>query len=192
MFGIGRDRSEIVVLDELLSEKLKAASSTAADGPSAPEEDLGLRTRLEFIRNQFVGPMGNYTRFGGWYGFAFSLISLAALTAGVVSSGVAAGWSAAHWARWTILVLGLVTAASSVVNQVWRPGQKSTSRTRGGNSLRREGWEFLTDRGAYERLGFEEAWGHFVDTVSAIVRQAEEIDETPPPEIAALTGSRKE
>jgi hypothetical protein len=188
VLGIGRDRREVLVLSELLAAKLTAGGETGAAGLSrGVEDERRLRTRLQFVQHQFAAPMANYTRFGGWYGFAFTLISLAALTAGIVSSGIAAGWSAAHWARWTILVLGLVTAAASVINQIWRPGQKSTSRTRGGNSLRREAWEFLNDRGAYENLNFEEAWGHFVDAVSAIVRQAEEIDETPTPEIAALT-----
>lgn len=179
------------MLGELIAEKLQAESTRIDFGPAdEAERDLKLRTRLEFVRHQFAAPMANYTRFGGWYGFAFTVISLAALTAGVVSSGIAAGWSEAHWARWTILVLGLVTAAASVINQVWRPGQKSTSRTRGGNSLRREAWEFLSGRGAYEKLDSDDAWAQFVDAVSVIVRQAEEIDETPPPEITALSGPR--
>lgn len=187
MLGIGRDQKEVPVLTELLSAKVRA-NTLVADPAVEPEEDLKVRPRLEFVRLQFADPMGNYTRFGGWYGIAFTLISLAALTAGVVSSGIAAGWSDANWARWTILILGLVTAAASVINQVWRPGQKSISRTRGGNALRREAWDFVHDRGAYEGLEFEAGWGHFVDAVSAIVRQAEEVDETPPPEIAALSG----
>jgi hypothetical protein len=193
VFGIGRDKHEISVLRELLSAKLRA--ETVPDIPGAAdgvESDRRLKTRLEFVQHQFAAPMANYTRFGGWYGFAFTLISLAALAAGVVSSGVAAGWSGADWARWTILVLGLVTAAASVLNQVWRPGQKSTSRTRGGNALRREAWEFLNDRGTYAELNVEDAWGHFVDAVSVIVRQAEEIDETPAPEITALSGQGRD
>jgi hypothetical protein len=93
--------------------------------------------------------MRNYTRWGGWYGLAFTVLSVEALAAGLASSGIAAGWSGAHWARWTILVLGLVAAVSAVVNQVWRPGQKASSRTKGGNALRREAWEYLNDRNRY-------------------------------------------
>src|ERR1041385_786306 len=88
LLGVGRDRHEIGVLQRLLMSKLEA-NLAPPGGPAQADADVGLllQTRLEFIRLQFGGPMTNYTRFGGWYGFAFTVISLAALTAGIVSSG---------------------------------------------------------------------------------------------------------
>jgi uncharacterized membrane protein YcjF (UPF0283 family) len=186
VLGIGRDRAEVEVLTSLLIEKVVSGRDTGqVMTVAATRETLSERAatdpQLAFVKLQFAAPMRNYTRWGGWYGLAFTVLSVAALVAGLASSGIAAGWSEAHWARWTILVLGLIAAVSAVVNQVWRPGQKSSSRTKGGNALRREAWEYLNDRNRYTDLDHNEAFGLFVDQVAAIVREAEEIDETPPP-----------
>jgi Protein of unknown function (DUF4231) len=185
MFGVGRDPAEVGTLEKLLSDRVShetydrqgstiGTTETAIDDPA-------LDVRLKFINLQFAAPMRNYTRWGGWYAAAFTALSLAALVSGLTSSGIAAGWSSAHWARWTILLLGLVAAISAVLNQVWRPGQKSSSRTKGGNALRREAWEYLNRIGRYQDLQAEPAFALFATQVSAIVRGAEEVDEALPP-----------
>jgi hypothetical protein len=188
MWTIGRDPGEVKTLERLLTAKIERSVAASAGGSASPlllDADAAeeLRdTRVEFARLQFCSPMGNYTRWGGWYGVAFTVLSLAALVAGLASSGIAAGWSEADWARWWILGLGLVAAVAAAVNQVWKPGQKSASRTRGGNALRREAWDYLNDLGRYEELKSspQEAFGLFANQVSAIVRAAEEVDEEAP------------
>jgi hypothetical protein len=37
------------------------------------------------------------------------LLSLGVIVTGLASSGIAAGWNKAGWARWSILALGVVT-----------------------------------------------------------------------------------
>jgi hypothetical protein len=181
VLGIGRSPEEVKKLEALIANKIEAAQKDAADGAGGFKQRPDVvERRLEFVRLQFADPMRNYTRFGGWYSIAFTLLSLAALVSGLASSGIAAGWSEASWARWTILTLGIVAAAAAVVNQAWKPGQKSAARARGGNALRREAWEFLLERGPYIERGADEGFGLFADRVAAIVRASEEVDEEVP------------
>lgn len=179
MLGIGRDPHEIEVLHHLLVDKIRS-SREPLSSTTAPLENLSGDAQTAFVEFQFKAPMRNYTRWAGWYGFAFTVLSLAALVAGLASSGIAAGWSDAPWARWTILVLGLVAAVSAVITQVWRPGQKASSRAVGGNALRREAWDYLNDLGKYEELQPDARFSRFAVEVSAIVRAAEAVDEQVP------------
>jgi hypothetical protein len=181
VFGIGRDSGEVAVLETLLQRKIDADLPRHRGNGAAPSDVEEME--VEFVKLQFGAPMRNYTRWGGWYGVGFTFLSLAALISGLASSGIAAGWNNAHWERWSILVLGLVAAVAAVINQVWRPGQKSAGRTKGGNALRREAWEYLGGRGPYANVEDpEEAFRLFSDQVSKIVRAAEEIDEVVPSE----------
>lgn len=117
----------------------------ASAGPSGE-----LQRYDAFLEFRYGGHLGNYRTFAGKYSFAFGMLSVSAIASGLLSSGIAAGWSNADWARWTILILGLIAGISAAMNQLWRPGQKAASRMRGANALTSEGWAYLNSRGVYQ------------------------------------------
>lgn len=72
-------------------------------------------------------------------------------------------------------------AVAGLINWSWKPGQKATSRTRGADSLRAEGWAFVHSRGRYSDVeDVREAFGLFVDEVGAIAKAAATVDEAGP------------
>lgn len=169
----GDDPAETDVLEHLVRARLAGG---LPHGPDDTAVDLG--ADAAFLEFGFGSHLRNYRAFAGKYGFAFAFLSIVGVAAGVISSGIAAGWSGASRSRWAILVLGLLVALAAAINQVWRPGEKSVSRMRGANALRNEGWAFVHKRGRYRLLADDrEAFGLFVDEVFRIVGEAAVVDE---------------
>jgi hypothetical protein len=174
------------------SKKAAATSSAAGDPPEIERLTKLMLQRIgdqpeardeDFLKYRFAAPLRNYRTWGGWYGFAFTVLSVGTIAAGLGSSGIVAGWDSATWARWTILVLGLLGGVMTAINQLWRPGQKSTSRMRGANALCSEGWAFIQERGKYRNGNAQnprEAFGKFVDEVTKIVQLTVAVDGNEP------------
>jgi hypothetical protein len=162
----GDDPTEPGRLAELIAARLR-------------EERPGMDVDDAFLHYCFRHPLENFRSFAGKYGWAFALLSLATIGAGLVTSGIAAAdWAAETWGRIVILVLGLVAGIAATTNQIWRPGDKSTSRMRGANALRTEAWALLERRGRYRTaVDDREAFGLFVDEVSRILQQTAAVDE---------------
>jgi hypothetical protein len=163
-------------LERLIAVRLRDAAS---QGDPASIEQV-LERHAAFLRYRFGGHLRNYRYFAGKYALAFTVLSLAVIASGFASSGIAAGWNGASWARGTILGLGLVAGIAAAINQIWRPGEKAISRMRGANALCAEAWAFLECRGRYRQAtGDNEGFGLFVDEVLRIVQQASAVDESP-------------
>jgi hypothetical protein len=187
--GVGDDPHEPRELERLIAEKLRAGgiiqspSVTTLEGKGA---EAPLDADTSFLKYRFGDQLRNYRRWGGPYAFAFMAFSLGVIVTGLASSGIAAGWNKAHWARWSILILGIVTGVLTAINQLWRPGQKGVSRTKGANLLCREGWSFLRDRGRYEDIHDpRQAWTLFMNEVEKITAMVAAIDEAEPKPLAA-------
>jgi hypothetical protein len=131
-----------------------------------------------FLEYQFVGHFKDYRKRAGSYGLAFTLLSITVIGTSLFSSGIAAGWSHTSWARWVILLFSLAAGIAAGVNQFWRPGEKSASRTRGASTLSYEGWNFVEDRGRYRLAKSDgDAFGLFVDEVLRVVQETAAVDE---------------
>jgi hypothetical protein len=170
----GDHPEEPAILEELLEARVAATLPRK-------DRDEALRRHKAFLHYRFGGHLRNYRTFGGKYAMAFGVLSVAIIVAGLASSGIAAGWSNASWARWTILSLGLVGGVAAAVNQIWRPGEKGASRMKGANMLCAEAYAYLERRGRYHprRSGEDgaETFGLFVDEVLRIIQQAAVVDE---------------
>jgi hypothetical protein len=128
-----------------------------------------------FLEHRFAEPLRSYRASAPRLRWIFNLLSVLGIAAGVISSGVAAGWSGAEWARIMFIVLGLVTATSATLIQIWRPGQQAAARERAADALMAEGWAFIQRRGRYKpKDGQDSAVGTFVDEVMRIGSQAAE------------------
>jgi hypothetical protein len=184
----GDDPSESRVLEDLLRRKVRrAVESSSHRGQSESHPDHGGLTDEAvarynaFLKYQYGERLRNYRFFAGKYSFAFTILSVSAIASGGLSAGIAAGWSEASWARWTILILGVVAATAAATIQLWRPGQKAASRMRGANALTSEGWAYLNDRGAYRAKNEGDALDVFVDEVARILQIVAAVDEELPP-----------
>jgi len=165
---IGDDPAEIDVLERAILGRLREAGVL-----QQADED--------FVHYRFANQLRNYWSWNGLYAFAFVVVTIGVLVTSLASSSIAAGWSHHDWARWTILALGLVGGVASLINWAWRPGDKGTSRTRGRNALRREGWAFVERRGRYlEVEDVRAAFGVFVDEVENIAQTTSAVDEAGP------------
>jgi len=168
----GDDPREAMILEDLLREKVREAVDTQtpaerADRPLTPSDvttvaDRGdkepgrtgeLRRYDAFLTFQYGGHLRNYRTFAE---------------------------NDAHWARWTILILGLIAGISAAMNQLWRPGQKAASRMRGANALTSEGCPYLIARGVYQGKNKRDALDVFVDQVDRIVEVAAAVDQELP------------
>jgi hypothetical protein len=103
------------------------------------------------------------------------MLSLATIAAGLASSVLASATS--HPSKLAIGILGLVVGVLTAVNQIWNPSKRSGTRFQAAYALRREGWDFVNDRGRYAKLGLETRLGAFIDEVSRIHRGTESVDE---------------
>lgn len=117
------------------------------------------------IRHLTVAPREN---------IAFGSLSIVSVAAGVAVSSLADNQD-------VVFGLGLLIAASSAANQVWKFGPRSAVRFRSGNALRQEGWDFVMGRGRYiTAKDNEEAWKAFYDVVWQIERASDAMVEADP------------
>jgi hypothetical protein len=164
-------RSEGEQLRSFLVARLDGSASGAESGQRRPEE------LAAFLQHRFAEPLRHYRRGERFCRWGFGVLSVAGIAAGVISSGVAAGWSKSEWARIVILVAGLIAATSATIMQIWRPGPKAAARARAADALIAEGWAFINGRGRYAAANTEpSAVDVFVEELMRIGMQVSEVD----------------
>lgn len=162
-------------------------------GRDRREEAACLRLRIEekassvirdanwldcFLTYRFEIPLRRHGWRGPWYGRAFTYLSVAAIAAGVASSAISSQGSDGSL-RWVVFSLGLVVAIATAMNQLWKPAQRSVGAYRAGNALRREGWDYVNDRGRYRKVQGDRksAFDTLIDQIRDIQAQVDSIDE---------------
>jgi hypothetical protein len=138
---------------------------------------LGDKRFRSFVEYRWQRPFQYGFKWGRWYGLAFSALSLLAIAAGLGSSAIVTAGGEGGWWTVVVAVLGLVVGVSAAVNQIWRPAQRSVARHQSVNALRREGWDFVCDRGRYKDKWGTEGVDLFIDEIGRILRPVEAIDE---------------
>lgn len=161
-FGRAR-QPEADCLTGQIAEKARAENAY-------PDVDLDC-----FLAHRFHEPLLKYGASGPLYGRAFTVLSVSVVAAGFASSAISANSSTAEDWRWVLIVLGLLVALFTAVNQLWKPGMRSVGNYRAGNALRREGWDYVFDRGRYEER--KEGFHLFLDAIKEIQSQVDAIDE---------------
>jgi hypothetical protein len=140
--------------------------------------DDATRRELEAFDNwlffQFHAPLVRDAVAGPAFGKTATAIAVVTIVAGLTSSGLAA---TGEGAKIVVVALGIVVGVLSGINQTWRPSQRSVVRYQAAFALRREGWDFLRDRGRYTRLDPQIRVAAFVDEVTRIHRAVELVDE---------------
>lgn len=129
-----------------------------------------------FVHHRFWRPFRYSIKAEKWYGIGFSALTVVVIAGGLTSSVLAGAPGNNDVA---IAVLGIVVAIAAAVNRLWRPGLRAVVRSRTANSLRREGWNFVSGRGRYQDLQPPARLDVFIDAVEEINVAAEVVDETP-------------
>jgi hypothetical protein len=171
---------EAVQLARLVQSKAERALE------SAPEDSVpaGRANALEaWVRYRFLGPLDLDAKAGPSYGGAASLLGVATIGAGLASSTIA-GVGDGVWADATIGALGVTVGVLTAINQIWRPGTRSVARYQSAFGLRREGWDYVHDRGRYENLGPMAQLDLLIDEIGRTNLVVEAVDR------AALSGDR--
>lgn len=159
-------RSEADCLQKKIAKK-------AAEEAGREEKELCC-----YLHHRFEEPLVKYGRRGPLYGRAFTFLSVTVIAAGFGSSAIsAAGQEPTEFLRWAVFGLGVLVSLFTAINQLWKPGLRSVGSYRAGNSLRREGWDFVFNRGRYQLAKANQAFDLFVDQVREIQSQADAIDE---------------
>jgi hypothetical protein len=158
-------RHEPVELTKLVSRKAKDI-----------EDDASFE---RFVRHRFGRPFEHSVRWSFRYSTAFTALTIVVIAGGVTSSVLAA--LPGHEGDLVIAVLGVLVAVTAAVNRLWRPGARAVLRHRTANALRREGWSFVCDQGAYGAAESNPI-DLFFEEVERINMPAEAIDEQEPDE----------
>lgn len=168
-------------LDEAECLREKIARKAATDG-KREEKELDC-----YLQHRFEEPLVKYGRRGPLYGRAFTFLSITVVAAGFGSSAISVAQqdNPTEFLRWTVFGLGVLVSLFTAINQLWKPGLRSVGSYRAGNSLRREGWNFVFNRGPYRTAKANEAFDLFIDQIGEIQSQVDAIDEVQ----AEVTGS---
>jgi hypothetical protein len=152
--------------------RAKIARKAATDGKQ-DEEEL-----LCYLKHRFEEPLVKYGRRGPLYGRAFTFLSITVVAAGFGSSAISVAQdNPTEFLRWAVFGLGVLVSLFTAINQLWKPGLRSVGSYRAGNSLRREGWNFVFNRGPYRKAEGNEAFDLFIDQIGDIQSQVDAIDE---------------
>lgn len=115
-------------------------------------------SREKFVQSRFQQRMASHLTRAPWLGNAHTAIGVIAISGGVAASTLAASGNA-HSA--IVVVLGLVVAAVTAMNQIFKFAKRSVVRFRAGNELRHEAWDFILGKGRYMDKSPEDAFGAF-------------------------------
>jgi hypothetical protein len=129
---------------------------------------------IKFVRSRFRDRMVSHLSIAPWHGFAFSTLSLISIAGAVAISSLAASGDTTSG---LVVALGLLIAATTAMNQIWQFQKRSTTRFRAGNSLRQEGWDYVTKQGRYAMCEPGDSFGIFYDAVWRIEAPADAISE---------------
>lgn len=174
-------------LEERIKEKAKAqihavASSDANTHAHAGDKGDAERELAAFddwLHFRFRESLERDAKAGPAFGKASTAIGVTTIGAGLGSSAAAGAWG--DDATLPVAALGILVGILTAINQIWRPSQRSIARYQAAFALRREGWDFVQDRGRYERLKPEVRLGALVDEVTRIHRAVESVDEASSP-----------
>ena len=157
-------------LHGLLAEKLGGADL------SVPEPQR--LARIGWLQHRFTDALEVDAAAGPSFGRASTALAVMTAAAGLAASaltGLGNDWEE------VVIVLGILVGVLTTINQVWGPSQRSVARYQAAYALRREGWNFLHDRGRYETLTPEQRLGAFMDEVNRIHDAVESIDASSQP-----------
>jgi Protein of unknown function (DUF4231) len=175
---IGKDEAE--TLKNLILEKAKAEGTGPSDAIGQAPGEVGHAPSTDslerFMSYRFAEPLETNARKGPRYGWAFTLISVATITLGLVSSALA-GSGPDETAEMVIVVLGVLVGVLTGINQLARPGQRSVARYQAAHTMRREGWDYVHDSGRYRLLDPSERLVTFIEEIARINRIVEAMDE---------------
>jgi hypothetical protein len=160
-------------LHDRILEKIRSGPPA---GPAAPPDGGSFADWLQY---RFLAPLVRDAVAAPAYGKSATLIGAGTIGAGLGSSALAS--FSDDVATTAVAVLGIVVGLLGAITQIWRPAQRSVTRYQAAFSLRREGWDFLQDRGRYERLKPEHRLAAFIDEVNRIHRAVEQVDEATSP-----------
>lgn len=130
----------------------------------------------EFVRHRFHRPLAYSVKWSIRYEWAFTILSIAVIAGGLLSSALAAAPGGGN--DTLIVAVGLTIAVVAAVNRLWRPGLRAVARHRTANSLRHEGWMFVCGRERYDGMSADESRAAFIDEVERINKAVESIDES--------------
>ena len=142
--------------------------------PKLAAEGLLDDARRTFVASRFRDRMITHLGVAPRQNLAFGMLSLVSIAGGVAVSSLATEDSD------VVFWLGLVIAAATTLNQIWKFGPRAAVRFRSGNALRQEGWDYVMGRGRYKRKPPDEAWDAFYDTVWQIERASDAMVEADP------------
>lgn len=163
-------------LEERLKEKV---ARTEGLTHSDSEGGLQLASFEDWLRWRFRQPLERDAWAGPAFGKAATAIGVTTIGAGLASSALASAGGTGTKAL--VASLGILVGVLAAVNQIWRPSQRSVARYQAAFALRREGWDFLQDRGRYAVIDSGGRLGAFVDEVTRIHRAVESVDEASSP-----------
>jgi hypothetical protein len=161
--------------DHILKKALRALASEGGSSGSSDEAREDRESFEAWLRYRFREPLERDAVAGPRFGRAATLIGVGTIAAGLASSTIA-NVSNSPSALW-LGVLGLVVGVLGAVNQIWRPGERSVARYQAAFALRREGWNYLRDRGRYVKPSPVDQLALFIDEVNRTHRAVESVDE---------------
>jgi hypothetical protein len=140
-------------LNELLQKKVEHIGNAEA-------------VRL-FVTSRFQARMASHLTRAPWLGYAHTALGVTAIMAGVATSTLAAG--AGPDANSTlVVVLGLLVAGTTALNQIFKFAKRSAARFRAGNQLRQQAWDYIFGRGCYAEKSDKDAFFLFYSKIWAI------------------------
>ena len=151
-----------------LAERIVAKARASADDQEALQDFVALR---------YERPLAISGRYGNIYNWLFTGLSVVGIAGGLAASALAADGGDTDW---IVVIIGIVVAVATTINQIVRPGQRSVARYQGANALRREGWDFVWDRGRYAEGDARARLSAFIDEVQRVNRAVESVDEETP------------
>lgn len=121
-------------------------------------DQIGGDAREKFVESRFQARMSTHLSQAPLLAYAHTAIGVLGIAGGVGASSVAAS---DRPDATIVVVLGLVVAAATATNQIFKFGQRSSVRFRAGNDLRREAWDFILEEGPYAGLEPKKAFSRF-------------------------------
>lgn len=128
-----------------------------------------------FVCHRFRRPFAHSVRWSLRYGYAYLLLTLGTIAAGLAASALTAFEFGARDA--IVALLGLTVAIATTLNRLWRPNVRAALRHQTANDLRREGWAFVRRQGEYAEQSDGKRLQTFTEAVEDINFVAEAIDE---------------
>src|SRR4051794_133919 len=147
-----------------------------------------LRTTIHFLEHRFMARLARFDRRARHFGNLHTFGNVIVISGGLLTSGtIAIGDPSKGWVQAFLIVVGLLIGVLTAINQIVRPGARSTSYALAAVALRQEAWDLLNRMARYETAESDyERTRRFLSEISEINRRAD----TPPAQIADLEPER--